>query len=92
MGHNSESIEENVREVVVIVIHLTNLIGDIENGKEIIIVNITVSCVIGCRHSLALVLLWLWHRLVATALIQSLAWELHMPRVQTLKKRERERV
>ena len=27
------------------------------------------------RHSLDLALLWLWHRLVATAVIQPLAWE-----------------
>ena len=29
----------------------------------------------GCRHNSCLALLWLWHRLVATALIQPLAWE-----------------
>jgi len=34
-----------------------------------------VSCGVGCRHSLDLVLLWLWRRPVATALIRPLAWE-----------------
>ena len=30
---------------------------------------VAVSCGVGCRHSSDLVLLWLWHRPVATALI-----------------------
>ena len=34
-----------------------------------------MSCGIGCRCGLDLALLWLWHRLVATALIRLLAWE-----------------
>ena len=34
-----------------------------------------MSCGVGCRCSSDLVLLWLWHRLVATAPIQPLAWE-----------------
>ena len=34
-----------------------------------------MSCGVGCRHGLDLVLLWLWHRLMATALIQPLAFE-----------------
>ena len=34
-----------------------------------------MSCGVGRRHSLDLVLLWLWGRLVATALIGPLAWE-----------------
>ena len=34
-----------------------------------------MTCGVGHRHSLDLALLWLWHRLVATALIQPLAWE-----------------
>ena len=32
-------------------------------------------CSVGRRHSLDLVLLWLWHGPVATALIGPLAWE-----------------
>ena len=36
---------------------------------------ITVGCGIGHRGSLYPMLLWLWYRLAATALIQSLAWE-----------------
>ena len=34
-----------------------------------------MSCGVGHRLSLDLVLLWLWHGLVATALIRPLAWE-----------------
>ena len=34
-----------------------------------------MSCSVGCRPDLDLVLLWLWCRPVATALIQRLAWE-----------------
>ena len=30
---------------------------------------------VGCRHSLDSVLLWLWYRLAAVALIRPLAWE-----------------
>ena len=35
----------------------------------------TLSCGAGCRCSLDLALLWLWCRLVATALTRPLAWE-----------------
>ena len=35
-----------------------------------------MSCGVGHRCGSDLVLLWLWHRQVATALIGSLAWEL----------------
>ena len=38
-----------------------------------------MSCGIGCRCGLDPALLWLWCRPVATALIRSLAWILHMP-------------
>ena len=34
-----------------------------------------MSCGIGCRRGLDLVLLWLWHRLTATTPIRRLAWE-----------------
>ena len=34
-----------------------------------------MSCGVGHRCGLELALLWLWCRLVATALIRSLAWE-----------------
>ena len=34
-----------------------------------------MSCGIGHRHGSDLVLLWLWHRLAAAALIGPLAWE-----------------
>ena len=35
----------------------------------------TVSCGVGHRCSSDLILLWLWHRSEALALIQPLAWE-----------------
>ena len=35
-----------------------------------------VSCIISCRLASDLVLLWLWRRPAASALIQPLAWEL----------------
>ena len=34
-----------------------------------------MSCGVGCRHGLDRVLLWLWCRPAATALIEPLAWE-----------------
>ena len=34
-----------------------------------------MSCGVGCRRGSDLVLLLLWYRLAATALIQPLAWE-----------------
>ena len=34
-----------------------------------------MSCSTGRRHSLDLVLLWLWHRPKATAPLRPLAWE-----------------
>ena len=34
-----------------------------------------MSCGVACRHGLDLVLLWLWCRPVAIALISPLAWE-----------------
>ena len=34
-----------------------------------------MSCGVGCRRGLDLVLLWLWSRPAATALIRPLAWE-----------------
>ena len=34
-----------------------------------------MSCGVGCRCGLDLVLLWLWCRQAATALIESLGWE-----------------
>ena len=34
-----------------------------------------MSCGVGHRHGSDLVLLWLWCRLAATALIRPLAWE-----------------
>ena len=36
---------------------------------------VAVSCGVGSRHGLDPVLLWLWHRLAATAPIRPLPWE-----------------
>ena len=56
---------------------------------------IAVSCGVASRCSLDLALLWLWCRLAAVALIQSLAWELPYAANAALKskkkKKERER-
>ena len=35
-----------------------------------------MNCGVGHRHSSDLVLLWLWHRLAAVALIRPVAWEI----------------
>ena len=40
-----------------------------------------MSCGVGHRRGSDLVLLWLWHRPAAAALIRPLAWEPHMPQV-----------
>ena len=45
-----------------------------------------MSCGIGHRCGSDLVLLWLWHRLAAAALIQPLAWELPCVTGMALKK------
>ena len=34
-----------------------------------------MSCAVGRRHGVDPMLLWLWHRLAATALIRPRAWE-----------------
>ena len=46
---------------------------------------IAINCGVGHRCGLDLMLLWLWRRQVATALTQSLAWDLHMPWVRSWK-------
>ena len=45
-----------------------------------------VSCGVGCKRSSDLALLWLWQRPAAVALIQPLAWNLHMLQMRTLQK------
>ena len=49
-----------------------------------------MSCGVSCRCSLDPVLLWLWHRLAAVALIRPLAWELPHA-VGAAEEREREK-
>ena len=46
-----------------------------------------MSCGVVCRYGLYLALLWLWHRPVATAPIQLLAWETPYATGAALKKR-----
>ena len=50
---------------------------------------IAMSSGIGHRCSSDLVLMWLWHRLSAAALIQPLAWELPYAAGAALKKQNR---
>ena len=50
-----------------------------------------MSCGVGHRLGLDLLLLWLWRRLAAVALIQPLAWELHMPRVPPEKEKKKKK-
>ena len=56
-----------------------------------------MSCGVGCRHdsdpalAAALVLLWLWCRPVATALIRLLAWEPPYAAEVALEKAERQK-
>ena len=48
-----------------------------------------MSCGVGHRCGLDLTLLWLWHRLAATALIRPLAWEPLYAMGAALKKTEK---
>ena len=50
---------------------------------------VAVSCGVGCRCSSDPTLLWLWHRLVATAPIRPLAWEPPCAAGAALKSREK---
>ena len=45
-----------------------------------------MSCGTSWRHGLGLALLWLWHRLMATALIRLLAWDLPYASGRALKR------
>ena len=53
-----------------------------------------MSCGVGCRSGLDPVLLWLWHRLAATAPIRPLAWEPpHAPgEAQEMAKRQKKKL
>ena len=46
---------------------------------------------VGCRRGSDLVLLWLWHRPVATVLIQPLAWEPPCAKSVALEKTKRQK-
>ena len=47
------------------------------------------SCGVGCIHGSGLEFLWLWQRLEAVALIQSLAWELPYAMGAALKRKKK---
>ena len=48
-----------------------------------------MSCGVGHRHGSDPMLLWLWHRVAATALIRPLAWELPYAAGATVEKTKR---
>ena len=50
-----------------------------------------MSCGVGCRHSLDLLLLWLWRRLAAVAPIQPLVWEPPDAAGVTLKRKKKKK-
>ena len=52
---------------------------------------IAVSCGVGHRRGSNLVLLWLWCRLAATALIRPCPGNFHKPQVLSWKKKERDK-
>ena len=52
---------------------------------------VIVRCSVGHRQGLDLALLWLWHRLMATAQIQPLAWELPYAMRVALKRQKKKK-
>ena len=50
-----------------------------------------MSSGIGCRWGLEPVLLWLWSKLAAAALIQPLVWELPYSAGESLKKKKKKK-
>ena len=52
---------------------------------------VAMSHGVGCRHSLDLALLWLWHRPAATVLVRPLAKELPYAMGANLKKAKRKK-
>ena len=50
-----------------------------------------MTCSVGCRCSLDLVLLWLWYRSAAVALIRPLAWELPYAEGVAIKRKKKEK-
>ena len=51
-----------------------------------------MSCGVGQRPGLDLVLLWLWHRQAVTALIGTLAWEPPYAMGVALKKKKKQKI
>ena len=50
-----------------------------------------MSCAVGHRYGLDLVLLWLWCRPAAAARVQTLAWELPYSVGRTVKRKEKKK-
>ena len=50
-----------------------------------------MSCDVGCRRGSDPALLWLWRRIVATALIRPLAWESLNAEAAALEKEKRQK-
>ena len=50
-----------------------------------------MSCAVGGRHGSDLVLLWLWHRLAAAALIRPLAWKPQYAAGMALKRQKKKK-
>ena len=48
-----------------------------------------MSCGVGCKHGSDPALLWLWHKLAAAVLIQTLAWELLLMKGAVLKRKKK---
>ena len=70
--------------------NLTGIHGDtgLIPGLAQWVKGIALSCGVGCRCGLDPALLWLWHKLVATAPVQPLAWEPPYAMGANLKKKE----
>ena len=51
-----------------------------------------MSCGVGLRRGSDLVLLWLWRRLAAVALVRPLAWELPYAVGAALKEKKKEQI
>ena len=62
--HGTEEMHPTNHEVV------GSIPGPVGQGS-----GVAVSCGVGCRRSLDLALLWLWHRTAAAVPIKPLAWE-----------------